>query len=225
MADRLWRAQITTALDSGIPEDSVVNTLYFDDDDDPLAGPEDTAGWIFDMVETFMNAAGGAVYGSNVGSGRVVRLYDMADPEPRVPIFTQGQAVASSAETSFPNEVAVCASFSAAIGSGDIPARKRGRIYLGPVKQSVGVMVGSQLRIDPDVQSAIVDAMETMAAGFLHPASPGFRLRWATYSPTIHAASTVGAAFNDVVSGWVDDAFDTQRRRGGDPTSRTTFGP
>jgi hypothetical protein len=39
---------------------------------------------------------------------------------------------------------------------------------------------------------------------------------WVVYSPT-------DDAYHEVANGWVDNAWDTQRRRGYKPTSRTTF--
>lgn len=223
MADRLWRAQVTIPLDSGVPEDAIVNTLYFDDDDDPIADEGDTRDWIMILLTAFYNAIDGFVFPNTVGANATVRLYDMADAEPRVPLYTETIALTPYTAGPMVNEVAICASFAAQVESGDVPARKRGRIFLGPVTVDAGVLVGSQVRPTTSTMDAIRDAMDAMADGYEHPASPGYRCRWAVYSPKTDELGTLGEAFSDVVRGWVDDAFDTQRRRGPVATTRLVF--
>lgn len=223
MADRLWRAQVSIPLDSLIPQDQIVNTWYFDDDDDPVAGPEDTADWIATLLSQFYNVVETNLLATNVGPQATIRMYDMADPEPRQVVETRTFALGPGAGSPLPNEVALCLSFAASLSSGQIAARRRGRIYLGPVGSAAAEIVGSQSRPSAAVRDAIAAAAGVMADGLEHPGSPGLRLRWSIYSPTTDATSTLGEAFNDVLSGWVDDAWDTQRRRGPAPTTRSTF--
>lgn len=225
MADRLWRVQCTIPLTNNVPEDSVVNTWYFDDDDDPVAAPEDTAGWIINELTAFYQAIDGVVFPDTVGNAVNVRMYDMADPEPRVQVWDETIPIVPSASDPLPNEVAICLSFSADPQSGQTQARRRGRLFLGPVAQSCMSVIGSHAYVSLATRLAIVNAADALAAGFEHPASPGLRLHWAIFSPTTLASpgGTLGGSFHDVQSGWVDDAFDIQRRRGADATARTTF--
>jgi hypothetical protein len=224
MADRLYRAQVTIPLDSGIPDDAVVNTWHFDDDDDPIAGPEDTQGWILDALTGFYQAIDSVVYPAIVASAATVRMYDMRDAEPRVPRAIETIALTPSANDALPSEVALCLSFAAPYTSGVNPARRRGRIFLGPLNAGVGGMVGSQNRPDLAVRQTIAAAAATLVDGVEHPGSPGLHLKWAIYSPATDAGgATLDDSFFDVTSGWIDDAFDTQRRRGAAPTERTVF--
>lgn len=219
MADRLMRAQVTIPLDSGLPEDSVVNTFYFDDDEDPLAGFEDSAGWAHSMLTTFYQAIDNIIFSDVIGPSATVKYYDMRDPEPRVPKYTDTIALTPAAIPACPHEVAICLSFRATVASGENARRRRGRVYLGPVNTAVV----SSGRVAAGSVTAIANAAAAMEDGYLHPASPGLHCKWAIYSPTTDATSSIDDAFHDVDNGWVDNAFDTQRRRGLAATVRTTW--
>jgi hypothetical protein len=224
VADRLMRAQVTIPLDSGIPEDSVVNTFYFDDDDDPIAGFEDSAGWAVEKLRTFYNAIDGLIFPATVAANASVKVYDMRDPEPRSPKYTDTIALTPLGGNPLPSEVSLCVSFKASQESGQIAARRRGRIFLGPIDVGACKFEGSQSRPSDSVRFNVAVAASTLQDGFTHPSSPGLDLKWAVYSPTTRAGgATLDDSFHDVVGGWVDDAWDTQRRRGPKPTARTTF--
>lgn len=224
MADKLMRAQVSIPLDSGIPEDAVMNVWHFDGDD----SEEDDAAYhscVMDLLTDFYNAVDGVIFGQNVASPATVKIYDMRDPTPRVPEFTGTIAIAplaSGIDLTLPNEVAICLSFQATPTSGVNQARRRGRVYLGPIHYAAAEMVGSQARPTAAARTAIADAAEAMLAGAPLPVAVG-SVKWAIYSPTTDLTGTVDDAFNDVVSGWVDNSFDTQRRRGGAPSSRTLW--
>lgn len=224
MADRLWRAQVTIPNTSEIPEDAVQNTWHFDDDDDPVAAPEDTMGWIMEMLTAFYQVVDAELFANSVGDTATVRFYDMAEPTPRLLLGTDTIPLTPSVTDPLPGEVALCMSFAAAPLSGVNPARRRGRVYLGPVKQTAVSVINGQSRPNAGIRTAIATAAGTMAEGIEHPGSPGLRCRWALYSPATQAGgATIGESFHDVVSGWIDDAWDTQRRRGAAPTARVTF--
>lgn len=223
VADRLVRVQATIPLDSALPEDAVQNTWYFDDDDDPVAGFEDTAGWISSMLTTFYQAIDG-MFSPAVAGTVQLKMYDMRDPEPRVAKATDTITITPGPGAGCVAEQAICLSFAATPVSGQPPARRRGRVYLGPVNTDAQSFLNAQQRVGASWRTAITDAAEVMAGGILHPGSPGLRCHWAIFSPATRAGgASLEDSFNDVVSGWVDDAFDTQRRRGPRPTTRTTF--
>lgn len=224
MADRLYRAQVTIPLDSALPDDAIVNTWHFDDDDDLAAGPEDTQGWIMDALTGFYQAIDSEIFPSTVGTQAVVRMYDLRDPEPRQVKAMDTITLTPSAVAPLPNEVALCLSFAATQASGINPQRRRGRLFLGPIKNTAAEVVGSQLRPLEATRVAIAAAAATLVDGVSHPGSPGLHLKWAIYSPTTDAAgASLDDSFFDVVSGWIDDSFDTQRRRGAEATTRTVF--
>lgn len=227
MADYLARAQVTIPLDSGVTKDVIVNTFYFDADSDLVAVPGDLH---FDGIEslltTFYQAIDGVIFGQNIASPAHVKVYNMRDALPRVPQHEFDIALAplaSGIDLCLPNEVALCCSFKAAPGSGLNAKRRRGRVYLGPIHYAASEMVASQCRPTAAARDAVRDAAGVMAAGFNTGAPADTSVRWAIYSPTTDATSTVDDAFNDVAAGWVDNAFDTQRRRGAAPTLRDTF--
>ena len=224
MADRLYRVQVTVPLDSMIPDDAIVNTWHFDDDDDPVAAPSDTQGWIMQALTAFYTAIDSAVFPASVASPLTVRMYDMREAEPRQPVDVDTIAIVPSADDPLPNEVALTMSFAATPISGVNPQRRRGRLYLGPIAASAGELVNSQWRPKAATRTAIANAASALIDGVEHPGSPGLHLKWAIYSPTTDAGgANLDDSFHDVVSGWVDDAFDTQRRRGCEPTTRTVF--
>lgn len=226
MPDKLMRVQVTIPLDSALPEDAVVNTLYFDGDEDldGIATDDDYHQTAFGAVRDFYQAIDLLCLAGSVGSEATVKIYDMRDAKPRVPEFTDTFTLTPDATNPLPNEVAVCLSFAAAGGSGLNPRRRRGRIYLGPWPSSSSSteVVSGQSRPTAAARTAIANAAASMKQTDL-PIGIGGSVRWAVYSPTTDLTSSIDDAFNDVETGWVDNAFDTQRRRGPDATARTTF--
>lgn len=191
--------------DSGLPEDRIINAWSFTtaaSKDDSEAESIDDAliafyGDIADLLSVWL-------------SGSVTfKFYDRADATPRVPWFTETRVITGISASTLPHEVALCLSFAAAPVSGQPPARRRGRVFLGPLSQ--GAASASTGRPAAGVISSIV-----LAAQDLLDASTGASWSWSIYS-------TVDDATREVLSGWVDDAFDTQRRRGVAPVGRTTF--
>jgi hypothetical protein len=129
-----------------------------------------------------------------------------------------------------PEEVAVALSFRAEYGSlvenlptgGSGPtgkkhprARRRNRTFIGPLNTFVldGVAGSTNpQRVITAFRQVLVDA----AAEFLAAGAAGLGFSWSTFSQ-------VEWAMYDVSQIWVDDAFDTQRRRGVAPISRTSL--
>jgi len=119
------------------------------------------------------------------------------------------------------NEVALAMSFHADLtgiaehGTGGTRprARNRGRIFLGPLAGTSTEDVGSgRMRPSSEIMTGLAQAGGVLAAN--HGTST--HLRWAVWSRKDQVLRTV-------TGGWVDNEFDTQRRRGGDSTARTTF--
>lgn len=219
MADKLMRAQVTVVIDQALPENYIMNTFYFDGDD----GLTDSIyhAHVEDMLTDFYQAIDEVVFGAGVGGEATVKIYDMRDPEPRVPEHQFSIPLTPNAATDLPHEVAICMSFAADPISGVNPQRLRGRVFLGPVANNQVVLSAGQ----PYITSAARTAIATAGAALLVPRGeePGPKVSWAIYSPTTDATSSIDDAFNDVQSGWVDNAFDTQRRRGPKATERELF--
>lgn len=141
-----------------------------------------------------------------------------------------------------PGEVALCASFrnntGAVVGGGnfDAPAsRRRGRIYFGPIDtsaMSTATPVAGDARPGSNLLNGLLENTSNLRTG---AGVSGAGYTWVIYSrpfegrgevvrpgrstlPAIPARS--GQAYI-VEQCWVDDAFDTQRRRGAARTTRT----
>jgi hypothetical protein len=213
-----FRCQVSIPMDSGTPEDSVINVWHFDSDQTFAEDADDVVG----RLRTFYQSID-TLFPAHVGSTATVKVYDLADPEPRVPGIIDTIALTPAAGgTVIPHEVAICLSMKADPVSGVSAGRLRGRVFLGPLTTSVLALEGSQVRITAAARTTVVNAAVALATG----PDPG-DARLAIYSPTTHAALGGGAgsladAFNDVTEVWVDNAPDTIRSRGEKSSARTT---
>lgn len=203
------RATANLPYTTNIPEDVVTNTLYFStaNTTDPDVHDEIGARVIAAYHILDANLSGLISRAANICS---VILYDMSDPEPRAPIATYPftLAAATTGNTELPAEVALCLSYHGAFESGVPNARRRGRIYLGPF--SAGSIV---LTRPPD---ALIDACVDFGEALWTPIG-ATDVQWVQRSETLGVTS-------QVVGGWVDNEWDTQRRRGRRATSRDLLG-
>lgn len=216
----ILRMQVALKHTSGLAKDIASNTLYFDVSQGTEAADAEE---IFDKLVAFYTAlpTGGAqplyTYFSTemAQNGHLIKAYRLSDAEPRVPIAERSfNLPAAPNGDPLPGEVALCLSFQGARISGQPQARKRGRIYVG--------------RLDKDSSTAgrpsapLISDLAKAGDTLLEASKASLTWRWHVYSPTQDAAG-VGWVSSAVVDGWVDNAFDTQRRRGLAATSRTIF--
>jgi hypothetical protein len=203
----ICRAQVIIPNVNNNPADNVINTWGFELDDASSGGAVSAT----TALGQFYN------YGTTYRSPNfnwslsTVRWFNMEDPEPRVP-FAQPVLVTSpsAGSPSLPHELAVCMSFQGSTGSGFNMRRRRGRLYLGPFASNANGTGGVVL---PALRTAIANAADTFLG-----LSGTTDWQWGVIS-----MAGIGVGFTPVVSGWVDDAWDIQRRRGLRPTTRTTF--
>lgn len=220
MADKLMRAQVTIPRATGVPEDAITNTWHFDGDD---VNETDAAyhSAVMSGLTTFYNSIDQFLSGM-ASPTATVKIYDMRDATPRVPEFTGTIALTLGTGLWMPAEVAICLSFQAAAASGVNQARRRGRIYLGPIDHDATYTQNlGDVRPTSTCRDAIAAAADTLHNGIALPVTG--QVKWAVYSPTTDVTDTIDNAFNDVDNGWVDNAYDTQRRRGVAPTLRSLF--
>lgn len=221
-------AQVSFEHDSGLPRDRAVNTFHFKRTD----GLEGTAyDNIFDMVTDFYTADHGGYsvqqYLSRLltGAGRV-KLYDLGNAPPRFPVFDETFTVANGNDA-LPSEVAICVSFQAAPVSGVPMARKRGRVYVGPLTKdalyaTTGRPFGPMLTMLAAAGNQLMQEADASISWDLVIHSAGARDNSDDSVPYKDRAK-LAVIDSKVVSGWVDDDFDTQRRRGIGQTARNTF--
>lgn len=217
----MLRCQIVLQGRTGIPEDQFVNTLYFDHSPRAFDG-DDMAGELATAVGAAYNTA---APGGPEEMGRflsrfinpslsTVRIYNMAEGIPRTPYVAAFGLVPQSASPDLPEEVALCASFH---GSPPITPRRRGRVYLGPL---------NSLALAPDSADGGVAASRPTTRAMqcvrswmelLHESTSTFGFEWVIQSnrPTTNYVPVTG--------GYCDDSWDTQRRRGVDPTTRWSW--
>lgn len=215
------RAQVILPGLSGKPEDVFVNTFHFDSAATDAATVDLLTGRITEfynqsapMPTPSGNAAPGiASYISHVVSRLAnacsVRFYNLADAEPRAYVERRWQLAGSSGtgtSKELPTEVACCTSF---YGTRNMP-RQRGRLYIGPFHEGAIEDDATFQRSRPalGLRESIHGSSKRLAMKVGN--------KWAVFSPT-------SGLTHPVTAGWVDDAWDTQRRRGQDAEGRLSW--
>jgi hypothetical protein len=211
---------------SGLPEDRYITTWHFRT---PLTGavpPSDGAQEVhhdaarekvreFFLVPPSTTGVSVRDYWSGVITrgplALELRSYHLGDAEPRQPQISRHDILGTAPSASLPSEVAVTMSFSGGVG---LP-RQRGRVYIGPLMAGGAVLNQSDQNGRPRVEDAMrlvltQAALRMSGGGDTEPA------RWVVYSPTNNSSVLV-------TRGFVDDAFDTQRRRGEEAVTRTSW--
>lgn len=185
------RFQVRLQGESGLPQDVFENVLYFFTDDE-----ETVADGLADLYDGALFLAG--------WKGIQIRSYDLSGGQPTFQKdYPNAQAAAS---LSCPSEVAICLSYATVDNPEASTPRRRGRIYLGPLRYQE---IQSD-RPTPTLRGQVLD----FGAG-LAQIGTGTAQTWKLYSKTDGQTA-------DIESIWVDDAWDTQRRRGLEPTLRET---
>lgn len=200
----LVRCTVTLRMDSGILEDFPTNTWWFDDDDGTTEPAIETEliGF-YDSVRPYFPT-------SMEQNGHTFEWYRESDPPPRAPIRTTVWNLTSNPSgTPLPSEVALCCSFQADRISGVPQARRRGRVYIGPLST---VALGT----DGRPAATFVTAMVNAGNDLVDASVASTTWKWSVFSRVLGTGS-------EVTNGWVDNAFDTQRRRGIAPSARTVF--
>lgn len=204
MVTRIFRVQVEIPMTSALTADYVTNTLHFAMDD----GDEtDIADALDDMYAQFAGVMSNLIEPSEF----VYKFFDLAEPPPRVPYaMLTGRGPAAFGSNAAPTEISLCLSWRADYISGVPPGRMRNRIYVGPLSRDA---TGTDGRPSSGAIASVVAGGQALI-----DASALATWDWIVYSET---------AGSDFVwsQGWVDNEFDTQRRRGRAATARTTFTP
>lgn len=135
----------------------------------------------------------------------------MGDP---IDIFPFTLDAATGSTWPLPLEVAVCVSFTGETSSqpGVPVASRRGRVYIGPLQSNA---IDTSVDGFPNPSSGIMTALAGAASRLAALGGPGDGW-WSVFSRTRWA-------WTPVESGWIDNEFDTQRRRDLDATTRTLW--
>lgn len=222
----LVRAQIVLGRDSGLAEDQIVNNLFFNVPDGTLqAGLDEVIADVRGFYNTFAapdTRPLSSLLGPSIDPATSrIKLYDMAGPPPHFPIrdvpLNNG---APSGFAELPAEVSVVLSFQAAKQAGFDQKNRRGRIYFGTVSTEsvISTVAGSR-------PNDLTRNLLARQAARLRAFNTALK-EWVVvsqYDGTDAAGKPIkrpAPTFALVTDGWVDDAWDTQRRRGIAPTSR-----
>lgn len=203
---------------SGLPEDRYVNTWHFADTGGGPTVDADFDAAIAKLEEFYMvnnPITGSKVWNLLAGAnfdqtGSQWRCYNLEQDIPRTPyIVSMATFPADAASAALPSEVAMCLSYRGLVST----PSTRGRLFIGPLNASVVTTGSAPAIVDVNARNTLVQAAE--------------RLRTSAGGPIWSILGGNGAGGQQMVTiagGWVDDAFDTQRRRGEVATTRTTWG-
>lgn len=204
------RTQVEQQYITNLPADVVVNTLHWTTpypiDNIPARDAILVAiNNAYGNIETYRSA-----YLKDT-AGLTVKMYDVTAPPGTSPFYIGGPYNMSSpaSATNLPLECAAVVSFRRQSTGGDIPARMRGRAYLGPF--NVTALDDGDATTPPKLASGLITGLVNWATDLY---AVGEGVQWAVYSRT-------DDAMYDVNDGWVDETWDTQRRRGNEPGART----
>jgi len=199
---------ITLPSTSGLPIDDVVNTWAIGYGEITEARGDAIADAFATFYGTMSNWIANTV---SRGEFTSLKIYDTTNPEPRLPIYQNVIVLEPHGGNPLPREVALCTSFRAEYVSGSSNARRRGRVYFGPLTDDA---IGDTGRPSELLLTALSNATETLTNDLaaIDDAVVG-----------LSVYSRVNELAYPVIAGWVDNEFDTQRRRGLRATSRNTW--
>lgn len=214
----ILRATVTIPAKSLITEDASVNNWHFNQIGANLqASLDEIAQDLQNYYISIMPHYSEAMDPANT----IIRFYNLNDPKPRPPIYTDtlfSTAVSASTTSRLPSEVALCMSYEGAKVAGKNQRRRRGRIYLGPWAAE-----GASGQHDRP-GATLMQIVRDQGNALLAESNGGLLFNWVVYSPTSVASGVGGDPYVVVTNGWVDNSWDTQRRRGVETTTKNSFG-
>lgn len=218
MPGQVFEAQFKLPYFSNLPEDVIINTFHFF-----WGGASYPTTTELQQIVTRLVAFYGTIWstaGANDLAGWVnktacsCKIYDLGDPTPRVPRLsvTAPLSCAQSTGGGLPCEVSLCISYQGTPLAGVPQASRRGRIYIGGI--GAGGTGGTTTSFP--VPSLVLRGAASSAATYLKGISASTSWTWGVWSRKL-------GAFTAATNGWIDDAWDTQRRRGQAPSVRTLW--
>jgi hypothetical protein len=216
----IFRVQAVFQGKSGLPEDRFVNTWHFRNDAGIGTGADAVAAMVAGLNRFYFEApaagkqAVGAFIQRDVIDSIQYRGYDLGLDEPRAPIIVPGPSPLPPTLATgplVPSEAAVVLSFGSAVippKTGTPGKRGQGRLYIGPVNGNACKLVAGVVRVETLLQDSLTLAFKKLQL------ESGFTT--VVLSPTYQQTDVVTKC-------WVDDAFDTQRKRGPAPLTRVAL--
>lgn len=201
------RATVELPYRTGNPEDVSTNTWFFESD---TLSYDDTIAALSAPIGDFYEALVSHLSPSLEGGDCSISFYNMLIPAPRPPTTAAMPLNTVPTTTPLPLEVAACLSFRTAPPQS---ASRRGRVYLGPLNTSA---LNKDAIGRPVVNASFFTAVQ---AGLV---VLGNIVDQSTIRHVIY--SRLNAITFGVTHYWMNDEFDTQRRRQSVlDTTRTTW--
>lgn len=199
---------------SGLPADVSINTWAFESNSaEPTEAEMDDIGTALFL---FYSALVG-FYGEMMANQIQFLFYDIDAPPPRTPLAVGPLTSISLAGggTPLPEETAVALSFNGVFASGSPSARRRGRVFLGPL-ENTAVSYNTSINrvvVSPSFRGVVAAGVDDMVdsldgTGIIHSV-------WSRSDDQLY----------NVIQYTMDDAPDTQRRRGQEPSQRYVLYP
>jgi hypothetical protein len=184
-------AQVSFGVNSALPRDRQVVTLSYRWQDFTIQDAESLANNILDAFE--------GKFTSLATTDHQCKIYDHEGTPPVLPMADVHRFPGVLHGVNIPNEIALCLSFD----GGQHQPRQRGRIFLP------AWLIGGALSLRPS------DTQMNTILGFATDLSNvgGANVDWIVWSRVNRSATGINHA-------WVDDEWDTQRRRGLRATKR-----
>lgn len=199
------RAQVILHTTDAVPSNYVTNSWAFEVAAYPAQETD-----IMDQLDLFYSTLVPYLSPAIAQGGHQVKWSALPGVPPNYPYDETAFALATApAGSALPSEVAVALSFQGARFAGLPQNRRRGRIYLGPLDSTANTSGRPTAALTLAMANAANDFGNNLVA--LTPP-----VNWSVWSH-------VDADVVNITDGWIDDAFDTVRRRGVETTSRQTF--
>lgn len=199
------RAQVILHTTDNLSANYVTNSWAFE-----TSGAIGSSDWAaYDSAFTaFYNSLSGFLSLPIAQTGHEIKYYDLEQlVPPNYPLKISTWALSSAPSAAgLPSEVALCLSFQGQKVPGSPQNRRRGRVYIGPISQSANTTG----RPSTTVRSALTSGAVALCTALKAASVPALLSVW----------SHVDSDTVEVEDGWVDDAWDTQRRRGLQRTTR-----
>lgn len=193
--------QVTLRTTDNLPENFVQNQFC-------IGGPGGADADLLAAVKVFYDVLDSVTMPAKIAqNGHIVKRYDLPGTPPNYPTFesTFNLGTAPTSDT-LPSEAALCLSFEGERVPGEFQARKRGRVFIGPLRSTTN----NDGRPATATKTALLNAGEAFYDAVDAITDAG---EWSVWS-------TVDQVAYPIVRCWVDDAFDTQRSRGVPVTSK-----
>lgn len=200
---------------SEAPADHIVNTWHCASVD--ATTPAAATASFVTKLNTFYQAIDAQLTADLHTQVPYYKAYNLLEVKPRQPIDEGNLTALSTGNGRLPREIACCLTYKAQFVSGISPRRRRGRIYLGPLKDAF---------VDDTTglfATTSVQAIQTAADALVTDSIAATTWKWVLYSPTTDTNGTGEDGMYEVIGGYVDTLPDVQRRRGVRAGTRYAF--